>query len=591
MPPLAVIPPSTPSPKADPSGEENLLRMTGHRYTAPDDIERHAGYVTASYECVYNAVQGTLYAGNRGVYFVGTFFLFERTLALGWDRIRQVQKLNHGVAIVSKDHESVVHSFVSMPAPARAWVVLVSLHNEALLDHRPWSSPTDRRTTLRRSIKRRNSDPMNKLAFLDALQDPDEAENAKDGAIRWEDSEHHGETDPSKTPLSPAPKVTIHEPTVSPQRPVIDWFKEWSFDPRMDEILAKVGRPLRIEGLRCSYKNDSGITLRGKLYAGAGGLYFFGKRLAWETERLFIPFHLIRQLQIQRPPEEEDMSNNNSKTRGSKRHGISITTKEAIIYNFGSMENADRLWASLIALQNENLATQGASFNRRQSLRRMNSDPMIPSRPSFEGDLALETSTSNDVSEPSSEDQASIHSFEAPNVANEWASEVAKQKDYSHTVVREQTLHCTMDKFYELFIANEAPYSMANFLESRGDLEMEVSEWDTTKQAKDPDKRMMHYKHPVNAPLAPPMAGARKEQSFRRYDDHGMCLETKTFVDDVPMADCFYVADRIRVAPKGKGAVKVTMEFDITFIKSTMFKSIIGKTTRSEFTDLFENRK
>ena len=70
------------------------------------------------------------------------------------------------------------------------------------------------------------------------------------------------------------------------------------------------------------------------------------------------------------------------------------------------------------------------------------------------------------------------------------------------------------------------------------------------------------------------------------------------------MADCFYVADRIFVEPvalpksaaaavdrdgsEDRPAVVVTMEFGLTFLKSTMFKGIITKKTTSEYIQLFE---
>jgi hypothetical protein len=59
---------------------------------------------------------------------------------------------------------------------------------------------------------------------------------------------------------------------------------------------------------------------------------------------------------------------------------------------------------------------------------------------------------------------------------------------------------------------------------------------------------------------------------------------TKTIVDDVPMTDCFYVADRMTLTVLDKVRVQVRMEFEISFIKSTMFKSIISRTTSSEVT-------
>ena len=118
-------------------------------------------------------------------------------------------------------------------------------------------------------------------------------------------------------------------------------------------------------------------------------------------------------------------------------------------------------------------------------------------------------------------------------------------------------------------------------MKESGDEDIQCSEW---KAAEDGVSkcRNIEYTHPVNAPMAPPMARARKEQAYRQYGEHGLVLETKTFVSDVPMTDCFYVADIIRVEPIGD-KVSISMHFDIRFVKSTMFKSIISRTTKSEF--------
>jgi VAD1 Analog of StAR-related lipid transfer domain len=79
----------------------------------------------------------------------------------------------------------------------------------------------------------------------------------------------------------------------------------------------------------------------------------------------------------------------------------------------------------------------------------------------------------------------------------------------------------------------------------------------------------------------------------RRFGDAGLLIETETYVDDLPMTDCFYVADRIRIEPlsdakDNKTTVVITMEFGITFVKSTMFRGIITRQTTSEFNALFK---
>ena len=116
-------------------------------------------------------------------------------------------------------------------------------------------------------------------------------------------------------------------------------------------------------------------------------------------------------------------------------------------------------------------------------------------------------------------------------------------------------------------------------MQENGDKDLSASPW---KQDGTQWKRTIEYSHPINAPLAPPEARARKEQRYRRFGDHGLSIETDTFVDDVPMADCFYVTDRILVKSTENG-VRLTGEFDIRFVKTTMFRSIISNTTRREF--------
>jgi hypothetical protein len=119
-------------------------------------------------------------------------------------------------------------------------------------------------------------------------------------------------------------------------------------------------------------------------------------------------------------------------------------------------------------------------------------------------------------------------------------------------------------------------------MEETGETNVIVSQW-KKEENDDTFTRTIEYSHPVNAPLAPPMARARREQRYRFYGKHGLSVETDTYVEDVPMADCFYVTERVLVEPANeKGVVVVLAEFDIRFVKRTMFRSIIANTTRSE---------
>jgi hypothetical protein len=161
------------------------------------------------------------------------------------------------------------------------------------------------------------------------------------------------------------------------------------------------------------------------------------------------------------------------------------------------------------------------------------------------------------------------------------------KSSYSENAVQDLELTCSLDDFIKHFISNEAKSSLTNYMAENGDHNINSSEWKANEEDGGfTTTRTIEYTHPVDAPMAPPMAKARKEQSYRKYGDHGLVLETKTYVSDVPMTDCFYVADLVRVESKstenGEKKVVVHMLFDIRFVKSTMFQSIIQRTTKSE---------
>lgn len=117
-----------------------------------------------------------------------------------------------------------------------------------------------------------------------------------------------------------------------------------------------------------------------------------------------------------------------------------------------------------------------------------------------------------------------------------------------------------------------------------GDKELEVSPWaiDASRS-----KRSIDYRHPIRAPVGPPSARATKEQTLQRFDGCGLCLDTRTIVVGVPIADCFHVDDRILVEATPEGGVTVRAMFQVRFVKNTMLKNIVRSTTNSEFKEFF----
>ena len=82
--------------------------------------------------------------------------------------------------------------------------------------------------------------------------------------------------------------------------------------------------------------------------------------------------------------------------------------------------------------------------------------------------------------------------------------------------------------------------------------------------------------------MGPPFGKAEKTQILSRFDNHGMYILSKTWIKDVPMTDCFYVEDCLLVSSNTDGGVSVSIKFDLTFVRRTMFRKVITMTSVSE---------
>ncbi|KAG7341301.1 protein of unknown function DUF4782 containing protein [Nitzschia inconspicua] len=180
------------------------------------------------------------------------------------------------------------------------------------------------------------------------------------------------------------------------------------------------------------------------------------------------------------------------------------------------------------------------------------------------------------------------------NLQEEWQA-VLQDKSYSEIVIQDLELPCDLDTFLSDFVLDQAKHSMATFMAGCGDQDIQISPWKKSDEdgsiTQGRYSRIIEYTHPIDAPMAPPLARARKEQSYVRYGDYGLIFDTQTYVSDVPMTDCFYVADRIRVERKENAdqsttttspTILISVAFDVRFVKSTMFRAIITRTTKSE---------
>mmetsp|Transcript_22983 Transcript_22983/g.33927 ORF Transcript_22983/g.33927 Transcript_22983/m.33927 type:complete len:296 (+) Transcript_22983:42-929(+) len=167
----------------------------------------------------------------------------------------------------------------------------------------------------------------------------------------------------------------------------------------------------------------------------------------------------------------------------------------------------------------------------------------------------------------------------------------AKDPTFVEIGIESLVLSCSLNEFNEMFLSDEADKSFAHFLEDTGELEVGTTPWKLSEDDEFSLTRKISYLHPVNVPMAPPQARALKEQCYRRFDDHGICVDTQTVVQDVPKADCFYVDDRLIVEPVEEGGVRLTWRFEMRFTSWTMFRRIIETTTRKETKSFMDKYK
>jgi len=350
------------------------------------------------------------------------------------------------------------------------------------------------------------------------------------------------------------------------------------------------------EQYHCEHSNFAGI-----LYAGPLAVVWLGRIFFFEWT-VIIKWEDVIQVQKQEDGVRFHMCSNNG--------NLSSTT----YYNFTKLFHPEKAWSRLVSLHNDSvidkLQKEPTPRQVTRSLRRNNSDPLMMSfvldetngvtdsdrRPIMtprrkKRDLMVRTESEAIGSEDddiAQQQQSPDNLDPKPTLKLQWSSVVERM--YKQKAVERHELQCSLQSFTELFIEDTAEYSIHRFMKESGDEEIQCSVWKSDDTVGSGAKtRTIEYTHPVNAPMAPPMARAKKEQTYTSFGTLGLVLETKTYVSDVPMTDCFYVTDQIRVESTSETSVVVTMSFDLEFVKSTMFRAIIMRTTKSEF-ERFMNR-
>jgi VAD1 Analog of StAR-related lipid transfer domain len=511
--------------------------------------------------CQWENYHGILTAGEKGLVFTGSFFLFDTVLSLPWMDVRRMHfavlpvddAVDQPSLVVTmrkttrnnKERElQLQHVFARVP-PAHL-SRLMHLQNDALSVRRRVGGSSvvagSGGTTTTASSNTVTSSGSTLLLLLD-----------KDDELN--------EDDHTAATATTACRSTTVTSLLAERMP--------------DSIMeSHTGLPLSLRDVTVSHDDT-----KGRLYAGPNGLVLTGRRYFWDYYAVVIILPWSAIWKIHRPA----------------AHTVLVQSHDARDYRLvvtdSSTALVDEIWETLVS---------GHNIQLTQTIPGAKKKPQHHPPPS---------SLSVKVARPETVEET----ISVPEI---WSP-------LRHVVVSNVELPCSLPQFEDLFLRDQALFSLSHFLASRGDTELECTTWD------DDSERVVRYIHPVNVPMAPPQARARKEQRIVRqrqrqqqqspYSANGtddddddastiiLIVETKTIVDDVPMTDCFYVLDRLTVTPQqqqqqpvavgGKTTtattttvtVQVRMEFEITFVKSTMFQGIIRTTTNREFTTLFQS--
>ena len=148
---------------------------------------------------------------------------------------------------------------------------------------------------------------------------------------------------------------------------------------------------------------------------------------------------------------------------------------------------------------------------------------------------------------------------------------------------------CSLDEFFALFLADNAPHAIDHYQRDFiGDSELSVSPWLTEQNGI--HVRLIKFRHPLPNGLGvgPASALAERHQRFKRYGDHGFCIETSTNVKGIIASDCFYVDDKWIVEATGETNVKLTVKHQVRFTKRTMLKRLIQNASNTEAQTWYE---
>ncbi|GMH86959.1 hypothetical protein TrVE_jg3484 [Triparma verrucosa] len=137
-----------------------------------------------------------------------------------------------------------------------------------------------------------------------------------------------------------------------------------------------------------------------------------------------------------------------------------------------------------------------------------------------------------------------------------------------------QSIPSKIPTVFSKFISDSAEFNLLAYHTRLGDESITITPWSDYK-------REINFTCKTGSPIGPEKSRAIKSQTIKIHPN-GFKVTTETRLLDVPNGDAFYVTECFCVIEDGDDRIFILDGFEVNFVKSTMFKSIIERKTKEE---------
>jgi hypothetical protein len=161
-------------------------------------------------------------------------------------------------------------------------------------------------------------------------------------------------------------------------------------------------------------------------------------------------------------------------------------------------------------------------------------------------------------------------------------------------------------EFFNVFFANEAPFTFQEIHRQRGDKDIQYGLWEDLPQVSQPSlhhdakacsdfhvssfrERVLKFSARTNSFFGPPFANTTKVQRVLMASKRLMVIESSTTVTQIPFCDRFHVLERWVITAEKKGdryVSKLSVYSQVFFSKSCPFEAQIVSKSKETFVEI-----